>query len=190
MGDFTPRNLHLVTAKNLYLGLTSTFPPPKIIYKYGINWGPVWLRLQNPVLELLSRDILFMIIHNIVANKERVHRFNMINSPNCTDCGVIQDNVHLFCECVSVREAWFWLRQRMLDLLPATSGMTSNFEFLHLMFEASALENEVVWLLGVHVQLVWDLVMYKKKYLGQNSIKTECQSKYQDQLKSRRPFLN
>ena len=190
LGDFTPRNLHLVTAKNLYLGLTSTFPPPKIIYKYEINWDPVWLRLQNPVLELLSRDILFMIIHNIVANKERVHRFNMINSPNCTDCGVIQDNVHLFCECVSVREAWFWLRQRMLDLLPATSGMTSNFEFLHLMFEASALENEVVWLLGVHVQLVWDLVMCKKKNLSQNSIKTECQSKYQDQLKSRRPVLN
>ena len=47
LGDFTPRNLHLVTAKNLYLGLTSTFPPPKIIYKYEINWGPVWLRLQN-----------------------------------------------------------------------------------------------------------------------------------------------
>ena len=33
----------------------------------------------------------------------------------------------------------------MLDLLPFSSGITSNFEFLHLMFELSALENEVVF---------------------------------------------
>ena len=147
---------------------------------YDINWDTEWLSLQNPVLELLSRDILFKVIHNIVANKGRVHKFNMIASPNCNVCGVIQDNVQLFCECVNVWEAWFWLRHSMLGLLPANKGMTSNFEFVHLMFEVSTLENEVVWLLGVHVQLVWDFVICKKKALSQNSINTEFQSKYQE----------
>ena len=81
LGDIQPGKLKLVNAKNLYMGFTSTFPPPKITFKYDIDWNPVWMRLQNPVLDMYSRDIMFMIIHNIVANKERVHRFRMTASP-------------------------------------------------------------------------------------------------------------
>ena len=51
--------------------------------KYNIKPDTEWMRLQNPVLELLSRDIIYTVIHNIVANKERVHKFNMIAFPNC-----------------------------------------------------------------------------------------------------------
>ena len=108
----------MVTAKNLYLGFTSTFPPPKVVFKFDVNWGQVWARLQNPVLDIMGREVLFMIVHSIVANKDRVFKFNMTASPNCATCGVLQDNVHLFCECLNVREAWFWMRQRLLSLLP------------------------------------------------------------------------
>ena len=168
------------------MGFLSTFPPPKITYKYDIDWNPVWWRLQNPVLDMSSRDIMFMVIHNIVANKERVHGFHMIASPNCSTCGVVEDNVHLFCECSSVREAWFWLGQRLLDLLQAEARITSNFEFLHLMFESSPFETEVVWLLGVHVNLVWEIKVCKKKNVNQNLIKT----KYLNQHFSNKPILN
>lgn len=65
------------------MGFLLTFPPPKITYKYDIDWNPVWWRLQNPLLDMSSRDIMFMVIQNIVANKERVHGFHMIASPNC-----------------------------------------------------------------------------------------------------------
>ena len=189
MGDVVAGQLHLVTAKNLYLGFTTTFPPPKVVFKYDVDWVQVWLRLQNPVLGIMGREILFMIIHNIVANKERVHRFNMTASPNCPTCGVLQDNVHLFCECVNVREAWFWLRQRMLDMLPPDSGMTSNFEFLNLMFVSSMLDSEIVWLLGVYVQLVRDNVICKKKFLSQNRIKTECAQEYLNHHAANKPIL-
>ena len=150
----------------------------------------MWMRLQNPVLDMYSRDIMFLIIHNIVANKERVHRFRMTASPNCTNCNVVQDNVHMFCECSCVREAWFWLRQRLLSLLPAEARITSNFEFLHLMFDSSTYETEVVWLLGVYVKLVWEIIVCKKRNLSQNLIKPECQRKYQNQHFSNKPMLN
>ena len=133
---------------------------------------------------------MFMILHNIVANKERVHRFRMTASPNCTICEVVQDNVHMFCECTSVREAWFWLRQRLLSLMSDEARITSNFEFLHLMFISSAFETEVVWLLGVYVKLVWDVIVCKKKHLSQVLIKTECQRKYRNQHLSNKPILN
>ena len=189
LGDIDVKKLKLVTAKNLYHGFSSTFPPPKVIYKYDVDWVQVWTRLQNPVLDMMGREILFLIIHNIVANKDRVFKFNLTASPNCTICEVLQDNVHLFCECVNVREAWFWIRQRLLGLLPQDVGQLSNFEFLNLMFVSSQFENEIVWLLGVYVQQVWSNIICKKKYLSQNVIKTECAQQYTIHQASYRPSL-
>ena len=189
LGDIDVGKLKLVTAKDLYKGFTTTFPPPKVIFKYDVEWLQVWMRLQCPVLDIMGREILFMIIHNIVANKDRVFKFNMTASPNCSICGVLQDNVHLFCECVNVREAWFWLRQRLLGLLPQDSGQTSNFEFINLMFPSSMMDSEVVWMLGVYVQLVWNNIMCKKKYLTQSQVKTECAQQYISHHASKRPTL-
>ena len=128
LNDIDVNKLNLVSAKKLYTGLTTTFPSPKVTFKFDFDWTQVWIRLQDPVLDSMARDILYMIIHNIVANKDRVNKFKMAVSPNCPECGVVQDNVHLFCECVHVREAWFWMRQRLLGILPHDGGATSNFE--------------------------------------------------------------
>ena len=189
LGDIDVKKLSLVTAKNLYKGFTSTFPPPKVTYKYDVEWEQVWSRLMNPVLDIMGREILFMIIHNIVANKDRVFKFNMIASPNCSTCGVAQDNVHLFCECLNVREAWFWVRQRVLDLLPQDGAQTSNFELIHLMFPSSHLDSEIVWLLGIYVQQVWTNIISKKKFLTQFVIKNECFLQYINHQASSRPQL-
>ena len=83
------------------------------------------------------------------------------------------DNVHVFCECVLVREAWFWVRQRLLQMIPPSQGTTSNFEFINLMFDSSLMENEMVWILGMYVQLVWDIVICKKKTLKLETMKRE-----------------
>ena len=187
--DIEPTKLHLVTAKKLYQGFTTTFPPPKVTFKYfDFEWSQVWERLQDPVLDSMARDIIFMIIHNIVANKERVNRFNMAPSPNCPECDVVQDNVHLFCECVLVREAWFWLRQRILEMLPPDGGSTSNFELLNLMFMSGMFDSEIVWLIGIHVKLVWVNVMSKKKSLDQIMLKSECELKFFRHLEANLPL--
>ena len=147
-----------------YLGFTSSFPPPKIVYKYNVDWNQVWHRLQSPMLEPRAREILFLVINNIVASKERLYnKFNMAKSPNCHICNELHDNVHVFCECVLVREAWFWVRQRLLQMLPSSHGKTSNSEFLNLMFDSSFFDSETIWMLGTYVLLVWDTVICKKK---------------------------
>ena len=189
LGDIDVVKLKLVTAKSLYLGFTSTFPPPKIVYKYDVDWSCVWSRQQNSVLDIMGKEILFLIVHNIIANKDRVFKFNMTASPNCTLCGVVQDNVHLFCECVNVREAWFWMRQRLLGFLTEEEHQTSNFEFINLMFPASLFDNEIVWLLGVYVHQVWKNIICKKKMLSQNQIQIECAQQFLDHQSSSRPSL-
>ena len=139
-------------------------------------------------MDLSSREIHFLILHNIVANKDRMHKFNMTASPNCLSCGVVQDNVHLFCECVSVRESWFWLRQRLLSLLSPETARTSNFEF-HFMFGQSLMDKEAVWLLGIYVKLVWYNVICKKKNISQKMIKTECSLQHYNHHICNKPAL-
>ena len=189
VGDIEVKKLHLVSAKRLYQSFTSTFPPPKVVFKFDVCWEQVWARVQDPVLEIKSREVLFMIIHNIVANKDRVFRFNMIASPNCPTCAVVQDNVHLFCECVRVQEAWFWLRQRLLDLLPYDAALTSNFEFIHLMFVPSLFDREMIWLIGVYVGLVWNQVICKSKFLSKDFVKIECAQQFDSHHMSKKPPL-
>ena len=130
-----------------------------------------------------------MVVNNIIANRDRLHnKFHMVPSPNCVSCNVLQDNVHLFCECLLVREAWFWVRQRILGILP-NSGRTSNFEFLNLMFENSSLDAEVIWIIGVYVQLVWEYEICKKKQLKLKTLQSEYQLKFNTHKHSRMPDL-
>ena len=49
-------------------------------------------------------------------------KMHMVNYPNCLVCGVREDNVHIFAECLMVREAWGWVRMRLLDLLSRDSA--------------------------------------------------------------------
>ena len=190
LDDIDPKNLKKVTAKVLYQGFTSSFPPPKIIYKHDVDWSQVWGRLQSPMLEPKAREILFMITNNIVANRDRLfNKFNMAASPNCLPCGELQDNVHLFCECKLVREAWFWVRQRLLGMLPDTHRLTSNFEFLNLMFDSFLLDKEIIWMLGVYVQLVWDFVICKKKTLKLETVQSEYLLKHEAHKTSKMPTL-
>ena len=53
--DIDVTKLNLVTAKGLYKGFSSTFPPPKVVYKYDVDWDLVWIRQQNPVLTSCGR---------------------------------------------------------------------------------------------------------------------------------------
>ena len=77
LGDIDVSKLKLVTAKYLYKQFTSTFPPPKVVFKYNADWEQVRSRLQNPVLYSMGKEVLILIIHNIIANNERVYKFHM-----------------------------------------------------------------------------------------------------------------
>ena len=190
VGDVDVERLRKTTAKSLYSSFTSTFPPPKIVYKYEVDWSRVWMRLQSPMLEPRAREILFMIINNIIPNRDRLfNKFHMVPDSTCVHCRVLQDNVHLFCECQLLRESWFWIRQRLLIMFPATYGKTSNFEFLHLMFESYVLDDEAVWILGIWVQLVWNIVVCKKKCLKLETVKGEFSLKFASHQNSNLPTL-
>ena len=42
LGDVEANKLKKVTAKVLYEGFTTTFPPPKVVFKFDTEWSKVW----------------------------------------------------------------------------------------------------------------------------------------------------
>ena len=68
--DIDISKLKKTSPKTLYASFTSTFPPPKIVFKFDADWLQVWQRLQSPMLEPKAREILFMVVNNIIAITE------------------------------------------------------------------------------------------------------------------------
>ena len=74
----------------------------------------------------------------------------------------------IFAECLMVREAWGWVRMRLLNLLSRESARCSNFEVLTLMFEKDLMDMEAVWLIVTYVEYVWT-----EKFLHNKLVKLE-----------------
>ena len=70
------------------------------------------------------------------------------------------------------------MRQRLISMLPGDGGKTSNFEFINLMFDVGTLDSEMVWLLGIYVELVWKQVICKKRTLKLVTLITHASQEY------------
>ena len=149
--------LNLVPAKQIYEDFTSSFPPPKVIYKYeNLPWNDIWQRLNHPVLTSKTRDIMFLVIHNILPTRERLHRMNMSINGNCLKMDGVEDVEHLFTGCVRTQVAWAWARRKVIHLMPDwVRQFPSNFELLHLAYEA-ILNTEILWVISTYCCYVWN----------------------------------
>ena len=149
--------LNLVPAKQIYEDFTSSFPPPKVIYKYeNLPWNDIWQRLNHPVLTSKTRDIMFLVIHNILPTRDRLHRMNMSNSDICKKLDGVEDVEHLFTGCVRTQVAWAWTRRKVIHLMPDwVRQFPSNFELLHLAYEA-ILSTEILWVISMYCSYVWN----------------------------------
>ena len=132
-----PLKLKYVTAKQLYLESTECFPPSKVVYKHDIaveDWyDKIFKRLSNPIVETSARNTVWMLIHNIMPNRDRMFKFNRADDNLCKLCHVKEDNIHQFSECARVIESWTWLKENICENMLQRTACT-NFDLLFLNF--------------------------------------------------------
>ena len=116
-------------------------------------------------------------------------KIHMVDSPNCVLCNVREDITHMFTECIMVRDAWGWSRQRILSLLPDDCAATSNYEFLNLMFMKHVMDNEVVWLLGVGLEFIWEEKLTRRRTVKLEHLVGFTRMKFKSNQFSRKPSL-
>ena len=88
-----------------------------------------------------------------------------------------------------VREAWGWVRMRLLELLPEENARCSNFEMISLMFEKQIRDLEAVWLVATFVEFVWLEKLKKNRKVKIEHIVGHLKLKYKANQCSNTPSL-
>ena len=126
--EFNPRKLQEVTTTAIYKSrIVDVLLAPKVEEKFPqVDFkNLVYPRLDYQILDPESRDILFSIVHGLVHNKSRMYQQGRVQDPYCPlpECqGKEQDLEHLFCTCFLVRNAWIWLKSKILENLTNWQG--------------------------------------------------------------------
>lgn len=213
-----PKDFRMCSAKTLYQEFTTTFPPPKCVYKYdGMPWSIVFKNLQNPVLDSKTKDLMFTIIHNILPNRQRLFKMNKIQDEFCQNknClifrdtdgplpenvisrddmtivigGHTQDNVHLFCECDKVKEIWAWVRNKVCQMLLVERQNLSNLELIHLAIPSNSNTNEIVWLIANYCYYIYTQVVTRKRRPSITTFQGTLKCLFYENLYANKPELN
>ena len=186
------QSLNSVPAKEIYKEFTDTFPPPKVIYKYeNLPWKDIWVRLNKPVISSNVRDIMFLVIHNILPTRDRLHRLNQCRSDQCDQGDGTEDVEHLFTSCVRTQVAWAWCRRKIMHLMPNLQAYPSNFELLHLAYE-SMMDEEILWLVSQYCAYVYEQKRQKAHnyVINVDKLRSKLMGLYAINQKSQNPLAH
>ena len=122
---------------------------------------------------------MFLLVHNILPIKSRLHRLNMANDDKCKDDNLTEDVEHVFCHCVKSRAGWQWIKWKVSnDFIPVNYPVPSDFELLCLCFK-SPHEREIVWLIGNYVHYAWTIFQRSPgHHIDVDQLKTNLQHLY------------
>ena len=153
-GIVSPHQLEKVRVKEVYRELTNTLPPPKVIYKYDLPWATVWENIHHPVLDVKQRELMFLLVHNILPSRQRLFRLNQVQDDNCLEGDGQETLEHLFCQCRRTQVAWAWMRRKIINWCPSHHGL-SDFEMINLVTLEKQKVLDIIWLVANYVSYVW-----------------------------------
>ena len=170
-----------INNKVLYAEQSKNFSVPKVQLEAGddMDYNLAWKRISLPVLSSSVRDITFMLLHNKLPTKERLHRVGLSSDPFCHECpGSPLSNVeHYFCLCLRVQNVW----PRVQNILTNLVGEDiTNFKMINFNMCRSSWENEAVWLLGNYVSRAWSIlssgsqIIKEEEFFGFLRFKFRC----------------
>ena len=118
-------------------------------------WDDIWDRLNRPIISSHVRDLMFILIHNILPTRARLFRLNQCRDDQCDQGDGLEDVEHLFTGCVRTQVAWAWCRRKIMHLMPDLQVYPSNFELINLAYE-SPMDDEICWLVAQYCFYVYE----------------------------------
>ena len=120
---FTSSNWKGLINRTVYQHHVSLLEAPKVELEHGSSMSRAWKRLFLPSLSAESQEILYLMLHNKLPVKERLHRIGVARDPYCDQCladgavNPICDTEHFFCLCIKVAESWRGIKEIICNLL-------------------------------------------------------------------------
>ena len=119
----------------------------------------VWKILNSLCLDHQTHEVMYLLLHNKLATRERLFRVYMANDPYCITCmeaGIpeVCEREHLFCSCLALANVWSEVR-RMLNNIQQSIISTSNLELITLTFPKGGFSKEIAWIVATYVTEIW-----------------------------------
>lgn len=138
------------------------------------------------MLTVNQRELMFLLVHNILPTKERLLKMNQVETDQCEEGDGVETLEHLFCGCRRTQVAWAWMRRKVSAFYPQC-GRSSNFELLNLVTFSSdkQVEKDIIWLISTFVEYVWKQKLDKRHYfIDLDVFKPYLQLKFLENQKS------
>ena len=91
------------------------------IDNFTINWEEVYTRIYTTTIDSYTRYFQYKILNNILYLNRDLHRFKLIESPQCSYCHTSAETIdHLFVECICSKNLYIdiknWCYTKNLEL--------------------------------------------------------------------------
>ena len=145
----------------IYSSFSASFPKTRVELDSGASFKQVWLNLNAKSINSKVRELLFLLIHNKIPTKERLFRIQLANDPYCDFCfntiGPVTCNIdHIFSSCERVSAVWKEIRVKLVIIVPRE---VSDNDLIRLKFPKSTYNNEIIWLMGSYIYMIWDFIL-------------------------------
>ena len=95
----------LIKSKLIYELLMPRCQPAIELMYPAYDWGNIWQNLNLKFINVITRNVMFKLIHEILPNNKRLHQIRVKDSPNCDHCTNNEDsNIHRFYYCHKVQD--------------------------------------------------------------------------------------
>ena len=102
--------VHLPSLSSKAIRLGRIEMDPICVFRSGLILDPTeslsWAKKIGRLTSIKHRTILLRIAHKELYTKEKLYRFNLINSPQCPRCDEIEDFNHRVMDCEYVKKIW------------------------------------------------------------------------------------
>ena len=155
----TAGSVKSITNKIVYVEMTSSLPPPKVVRESNLDYSLAWSRLHYAVVDARARDVMYLLIHNKLPVQERLFRIKLRNDPYCQSCvgAEIADIEHFFSLCDGTVGTWTLVKKEILKYGKFHNNV-EDWRILNLLLPKSRLDKELVWLISSYVLYVWDSI--------------------------------
>ena len=70
----------------------------------NINWKTIWNTIHSGVIENWDFDVIYKLIHKVIAVRKNLHYWKIVSSPSCLECGGEDSVLHAFFHCKKTKQ--------------------------------------------------------------------------------------
>ena len=70
----------------------------------NINWKTIWKTIHSGLIENWDFDVIYKLIHKVIAVRKNLHYWRIVSSPSCLECGDEDSVLHAFFHCKKTKQ--------------------------------------------------------------------------------------